>query len=596
MKKFNHGGRLTSAFLLLTLAVYIFCCVSIGAAEPINANQEGQDPYDWSNYPGEVILDAPEFIMGDDTDGAVEPGEITGGTNDGQSSNTDAAPDNSGDQQGSGDHIPLFTETETPGETGNDPEPQNTDAPGEQGTDQPTVPGTETTDQPDDQQPDNPHPTDLQSLFEVEIKLPSGWFNVPEKAVRVKITPKTDLLWENVKYRVDDGEWQETRKADFTLKDGYYYCDVTVTANCVLTVRLSDGEAYFDTTREIRIFDHLAPVVTAGFRERILHVEAPDDLSGAAGVQVNGLLFTTLENGMLDVQMEEVLLTYKQLAIRAYDYAGNFSDPVTLDNPYYLEPTPTPKATKKPAATQKPVVIETPTPTPKPTKKPSGGGSGTSEKETETEKPTKAPAATAASEKQEPIVIIVTPPPTAEPAPTPTPEIEYVPLGPGQPFTQHGNMATRDVLYSASTNKQFISVQSRNGQTYYMVIDYDKPIDEANEIYETYFLNMVDDRDLMSVLTDEEIVPTPTPQIIYVTPEPTTVPQLTQPPAEPQKKSDNSAMVLLLLVIVLLAVGGFAVWFIMNQRKTTVPNLPEYDEDEYEMDESEDGNESDEEA
>ncbi|MBR5109298.1 MAG: DUF4366 domain-containing protein [Clostridia bacterium] len=573
MKKFNHGGRLTSAFLLLTLVVYVMSGIVGGAAEPINANQEGQDPYDWSNYPGEVILDAPEFILGDDTDGAAEPGEIS-----------------DGEQQGSGDHIPLFTDTETPGETGNDPAAQNTDAPGEQGTDQPTVPGTETTDQPDDQQSDNPHPTDLQSLFEVEIKLPSGWFNVPEKAVRVKITPKTDLLWENVKYRVDDGDWQETRKADFTLKDGYYYCDVTVTANCVLTVRLSDGEAYFDTTREIRIFDHLAPVVTAGFRERILHVEAPDDLSGAAGVQVNGLLFTTLENGMLDVQMEEVLLTYKQLAIRAYDYAGNFSAPVTLDNPYYLEPTPTPKATKKPAATQKPVVTEAPTPTPKPTKKPSGGGSGTSEKETE--KPTKAPAATAAPEKQEPIVIIVTPPPTAEPAPTPTPEIEYVPLGPGQPFTQHGNMATRDVLYSASTNKQFISVQSRNGQTYYMVIDYDKPIDEANEIYETYFLNMVDDRDLISVLTDEEIVPTPTPQIIYVTPEPTTVPQPTQPPAEPQKKSDNSAVALLLLVIVLLAVVGFAVWFTMNQKKTTVPNLPEYDEDEYEMDESEEETDS----
>ncbi|MBR5109303.1 MAG: DUF4366 domain-containing protein [Clostridia bacterium] len=573
MKKFNHGGRLASAFLLMSLLIYVMSSIVGGAAEPINANQEGQDPYDWSNYPGEVILDAPEFILGDDTDGAAEPGEITGG--------------NADEQQGSGDHIPLFTDTETPGETGNNPDTQNTDTPGEQGADQPTEPGTEITDPPND-----PQPADLQSLFEVEIKLPSGWFNVPEKAVRVKITPKTDVLWEKVKYRVDDGDWQETRKADFTLKDGYYYCDVTVTANCILTVRLSDGEAYFDTAREIRIFDHLAPVVTAGFREKILHVEAPDDLSGAAGVQVNGLLFTTLENGMLDVQMEEVLLTYKQLAIRAYDYAGNFSDPVTLDNPYYLEPTPTPKATKKPAATQKPVVTEAPTPTPKPTKKPSGGGSGASEKDTETEKPTKAPAATAAPEKQEPIVIIVTPPPTAEPAPTPTPEIEYVPLGPGQPFTQHGNMATRDVLYSASTNKQFISVQSRNGQTYYMVIDYDKPIDEANEIYETYFLNMVDDRDLMSVLTDEEIVPTPTPQIIYVTPEPTTVPQPTQPPAEPQKKSDNSAMALLLLIIVLLAVVGFAVWFIMNQRKTTVPNLPEYDEDEYEMDESEEETDS----
>ena len=199
---------------------------------------------------------------------------------------------------------------------------------------------------------------------------------------------------------------------------------------------------------------------------------------------------------------------------------------------------------------------------------------------------------TNAPEKQEPIVIVVTPPPTEKPAPTPTPEIQYVPLGPGQPFTQHGNMATRDVLYSASTNKQFISVQSRNGQTYYMVIDYDKPIDEANEIYETYFLNMVDDRDLMSVLTDEEIVPTPTPQIIYVTPEPTAAPQPTQQPIEPEKKKTDSSAVLLLLLIVLLAGGGFAAWYFMNQKKNTVPQLPEYDEDELEMDESEDEAES----
>ena len=429
----------------------------------------------------------------------------------------------------------------------------------------------------------------------MEIKTPSGWFNVPEKAVRIKVTPQGETLWDSVKCRLDEGDWQEVKKADFTTKDGYYYYDVTVTANCVLTMRLAKDEESFDTVKEIRLFDHKAPTVTAGFKEKVLHVEAPDDLSGAAGVQVNGLLFTTLENGILDVQMEELLLTYKQLAIRAYDYAGNFSDPVTLDNPYYLEPTPTPKPTKKPAATTKPVVTEAPTATPKPTKKPSGGGSGTATKETETDKATKAPSVTNAPEKQEPIVIVVTPPPTEKPVPTPTPEIQYVPLGPGQPFTQHGNMATRDVLYSASTNKQFISVQSRNGQTYYMVIDYDKPIDEANEIYETYFLNMVDDRDLMSVLTDEEIVPTPTPQIIYVTPDPTAAPQPTQQPIEPEKKKTDSSAVLLLLLIVLLAGGGFAAWYFMNQKKNTVPQLPEYDEDELEMDESEEDKDSSEE-
>ena len=39
-----------------------------------------------------------------------------------------------------------------------------------------------------------------------------------------------------------------------------------------------------------------------------------------------------------------------------------------------------------------------------------------------------------------------------------------------------GNMKTVDLLYSKATNKQFITVQTRKGETYYLVIDYDKPL------------------------------------------------------------------------------------------------------------------------
>ena len=72
------------------------------------------------------------------------------------------------------------------------------------------------------------------------------------------------------------------------------------------------------------------------------------------------------------------------------------------------------------------------------------------------------------------------------------------------PFQADGNSHTLDVLYSAATNKQFITVQSKNGNTFYLVIDYDKPIDEEAEIYETHFLNLVDERDLLALMSDEE--------------------------------------------------------------------------------------------
>lgn len=586
MKK---NKRRLSAVLLLLIAVLYLTGVSTAFCEPADAAQEEKDPYDWTDYEGEVILDDPEFFMTDENaDNEIVPDEDTGNeAADGADNENKPASEESG-QQENGDTENSEEEPASPTEAPS-AETSPTEAP-DSPTEEPPQEETQPTDAPTTQ-PEQP--TDLQSLFYVEIKTPAGWFNLPEKTVRIKITPQSDVLWSKILYRMDDGDWTEIHDK-FTLQDGYYYADLTVTANGKMGIRLmNEAGDYFDTTKEVRIFDHRAPEVTAGIKDTMLHVVAADDLSEVAGIQVNGLLFTTLEDGVLDVRMEDVLLTYRQLAIRAYDYAGNFSDPVTLDNPYYTEPTPT----KRPASTKKPTATPTaaPTATTKPTKKPSGGSSVT--QETEKPKATKAPVteAPASTEKQEPIVIILTPPPTAVPAPTATPEIQYVPLGPGQPFTQHGNMATRDVLYSASTNKQFISVQSRNGQTYYLVIDYDKPIDEANEIYETYFLNLVDDRDLMSVLTDEEIIPTPTPQIIYVTPEPTQVLLPTSVPTEAPvqqetRKMDSATMLLLLLIA--LVIGGFAAWFITSQRKRQTPRIPEYDEDE-EIEDSEDDASSD---
>ena len=48
----------------------------------------------------------------------------------------------------------------------------------------------------------------------------------------------------------------------------------------------------------------------------------------------------------------------------------------------------------------------------------------------------------------------------------------------------------RDLLYDKATNKQFITVQTKSGNTFFIVIDYDAPINEDEEQYQTYFLNM----------------------------------------------------------------------------------------------------------
>ena len=81
------------------------------------------------------------------------------------------------------------------------------------------------------------------------------------------------------------------------------------------------------------------------------------------------------------------------------------------------------------------------------------------------------------------------------PAPEPAPTIT-----PGEGFSEDGNLVTRDLLYDAATNKQFITVETSGGNTFYIVIDYDKPVDEDGEQYHTYFLNMVDEADLLAAL------------------------------------------------------------------------------------------------
>ena len=158
------------------------------------------------------------------------------------------------------------------------------------------------------------------------------------------------------------------------------------------------------------------------------------------------------------------------------------------------------------------------------------------------------------------------------------------------PYQADCNSHTLDVLYSAATNKQYITLQTKNGNTFYLVIDYDKPVDEEAEMYETYFLNLVDERDLLALMSDEEkeAVPTPTPEIIYVTPEPTAgpiiTPQPTQPPA--QSTTDKTTALLALFAIVGIGVVG-AVIFLKGRNQPAARHADsELDLDDDDEDES----------
>ena len=137
---------------------------------------------------------------------------------------------------------------------------------------------------------------------------------------------------------------------------------------------------------------------------------------------------------------------------------------------------------------------------------------------------------------------------------------------------------TRDLLYDAATNKQFITVETSGGNTFYIVIDYDKPVDEDGEQYHTYFLNMVDEADLLAALeaaggelpacsctekcapgaihTDCEVCAVNMTECAGTAPEPAPVTEpAEEPEPEPQQKSNTGT---LLLILALAVLGGGA--------------------------------------
>ena len=180
-----------------------------------------------------------------------------------------------------------------------------------------------------------------------------------------------------------------------------------------------------------------------------------------------------------------------------------------------------------------------------------------------------------------------TEPAPTQPAPAPTePEVET-------------NAIVRDLMYHEETNKQFITVETRSGEVFYIIIDYDAPTDENNEQFYTYFLNKVDDADLQALLEDGTVVTcscvnrceagavNTSCEICaknmtecagtYVEPEPTVPP--TEPVEEPEEKTSPAAIVAVLLLIGLL--GAMAFFFLKGKIPNTQTkgdtNLDDYD-------------------
>ena len=186
-------------------------------------------------------------------------------------------------------------------------------------------------------------------------------------------------------------------------------------------------------------------------------------------------------------------------------------------------------------------------------------------------------------------------------------------VDPGEGFTEDGNLVTRDLLYDKATNKQFITVQSKSGNTFYIVID------RSGDTENVYFLNLVDEADLMALMGDDAeqadttcicqthcevgAINTDCPvckvsmpdcmgktQTVQKDPEPVvdTKPEaVTDTRSDSAQKKSNAPLILLLLV---LLGGGFALyWFKLRKPKPDTKGSADLDD--YDFGEEDDADE-----
>ena len=146
------------------------------------------------------------------------------------------------------------------------------------------------------------------------------------------------------------------------------------------------------------------------------------------------------------------------------------------------------------------------------------------------------------------------------------------------PLTPEGNLTVVDdyqTTFSDGTAQQFITLVSKSGAYFYLIIDRAADGDQT-----AHFLNMVDEADLLALM-DEEDIPEPEPA---PAPEPEPMPE---PEPEPEKENGAGKFMLVLLVLAGIAGGGAYFWLKMQQRKREAEeNKPDPDAD-YREDEEE---------
>lgn len=176
------------------------------------------------------------------------------------------------------------------------------------------------------------------------------------------------------------------------------------------------------------------------------------------------------------------------------------------------------------------------------------------------------------------------------------------------PLTPDGNLTlVDDIEGENATDKQFVTLVSKNGNYFYLVID------RAGDKENVYFLNLVDEADLLALIEGETPKQPETPQVCSCTDlcengkvDPNCslckndltncTGKTTVPPPEPEPKEEKGkgagGTVLLLLIMAMIGGGAFYYFKVLKNKPNTKGSTPL---EEYDFDDDEDTDDNDEE-
>ena len=211
--------------------------------------------------------------------------------------------------------------------------------------------------------------------------------------------------------------------------------------------------------------DTVPPSLEASLTDGKVQIEAADDNSGVEAVYIDENRVNSLTDGKASVILKDYAGKEKSVSVYAVDYAGNHSETVKFDNPYYTESKPEAQTSTKPAQTQSAgTAAQT---------KPSGSSGGSTNTASGN-------AGNASAENSG----------NADTGDTQEENTSSIPEG---AFTPDGSASVLDEAQETADDKEFYTITTEAGNVFYLIIDGKR--DSQN----VYFLNGVTEADLMAL-------------------------------------------------------------------------------------------------